>query len=195
LAPRGALFRRRVAAPRPLEEVLEAALRTGARAAQLRDKGATSRSLLEQAHRLRDLTRDWGALLFVADRFDVTLAAVRNSVLQGFLIGQFNHEPDVAPKAQKNRTDHIACGSAFPTDAKVDAGENIGVKGLAKVASAVEIPVVGIGGVTPAGAGETGARTRAAGTAVIGAMMASENPGRVVEALLAPFEDSSEGSC
>jgi thiamine-phosphate diphosphorylase len=197
---------RRLAAPRSVEEVVEAGLRAGARAVQLRDKGATPRALLEQAHRLRDLTREWEALLFVNDRFDVALASgadgihlgphdlpvavVRNAAPEGFLIGHSTDEPGVARKAQQDGADYIGCGAVFPTDTKADAGEAIGVEGLARVASSVEIPVVGIGGVTPEGARRIAAGSRAAGTAVIGAVMGAEDVGKAVRELLEPFRTS-----
>jgi thiamine monophosphate synthase len=56
----------------------------------------------------------------------------------------------------------------------------------------VAIPVVAIGGITPERAPEL-ARTRAAGVAVIGAVMAAEDPGAAVEALLHPFRVRAEG--
>ena len=193
-----------LAAPRTFEEVVAEALRGGARAIQLRDKGASARELLAQAHRLRTLTREWGALLFLNDRFDVALAAdadgvhlgpldlpvaaVRGAAPSGFLIGHSTDIPEVARKSVAHGADYIGCGAVYPTSSKADAGAEIGVSGLAQVADAVEVPVVGIGGITPAGAREIAAGSRAAGVAVIGAVMGAGDPEAAARELLAPFQ-------
>jgi len=194
---------RRLAAPRSVGEVVEEALQAGARAVQLREKRGTARSILAEAHRLRSLTHEWDALFFLNDRFDVALAsdadgvhlgpddlpvaAVRAAAAPGFLIGYSTDDPHIARKAQEDGADYIGCGAVFPTATKKDAGEIIGVDGLARVAQAVEVSVVGIGGVTPAGARDIAAKTGAAGTAVIGAVMGAAEVGEVVRELLAPF--------
>jgi thiamine-phosphate pyrophosphorylase len=51
---------------------------------------------------------------------------------------------------------------------------------------AVDVPVIGIGGVTPANVAEL-ARVGAAGAAVIGAIMKAEDVAEAVRFLLAPF--------
>src|SRR5262249_869004 len=54
--------------------VASAALDGGATVIQLRDKKASTRTLVEQGQTLRALTRERGALLIVNDRIDVALA-------------------------------------------------------------------------------------------------------------------------
>ncbi|MFC1575967.1 thiamine phosphate synthase, partial [Gemmatimonadota bacterium] len=190
-----------LAAPRPVEVVVEAALRGGARAIQLRDKAAPPRALLAQAHLLRELTRAWGGLLFINDRFDIALAAradgvhlgpgdlpvaaVRRVAPPGFLIGHSTDVPDVARAAVKEGADYIGCGAVFPTTTKRDAGTVIGVSGLARVVDSVAVPVVGIGGVTAEGAREIAEGSGAAGVAAIGAVMGARNPEEAVRELLA----------
>jgi thiamine-phosphate pyrophosphorylase len=198
-----AITDRSLAGPRSVEWVVQQALKAGVRAIQLRDKEASARSLLEQAISLRGMTREWGALLFVNDRFDVALAAeadgvhlgpydlpvgaVRASAPPGFLIGASTDEPEVAIQLEEEGADYIGCGAVFPTSTKKDAGEVIGVTGLDEVASAVTIPVVGIGGVTPGGALSIARGSGAVGVAVIGAIMTAEDPGTVAVQLMAPF--------
>lgn len=197
----------RLAAPRSVEWVVEEALRAGARAVQLREKNASSRELLKKAHALRPLTREWGALLFLNDRFDVALAAgadgvhlgpddlpvraVREVAPPGFLIGHSTDIPEVARRAAADGADYIGCGAVFPTSTKADAGNEIGVAGLARVAEAVETPVVGIGGITPGGARRIAEESGAAGVAVISAVMGAQDPGEAVRALLDPFQGRS----
>src|SRR5690606_40565999 len=74
---------RRLASPRSVLEVVEAALQAGAPAVQLRDKDATPRELYEQARALAEVTARYGALLFVNDRLDVALAAEADGVHLG----------------------------------------------------------------------------------------------------------------
>lgn len=195
---------RRMALPRRIDDVVEASLAAGARAIQLRDKDASARQLLETARTLRELTASWGALLFVNDRLDVALAAeadgvhlgpddlpvalARNAAPKGFLIGHSTDIPEVARRAVADGADYIGCGAVFSTDSKKDAGEVIGIEGLARVAGSVDVPVVGIGGVTPPRATRIAAETKAAGVAVIGAVMAASEPARAVRALLEPFQ-------
>jgi thiamine-phosphate pyrophosphorylase len=194
-----------LAAPRTIAEVVEEALSAGAPAIQLREKGASSRELMAQAERLRELTRRWNAYFFLNDRFDIALAAgadgvhlgpndppvtaIRSAAPEGFLIGHSTDDPAEAREAAAHGADYIGCGAVYPTSTKSDAGTAIGVEGLAAVARAVEIPVVGIGGITPEGAREIAAGSPAAGVAVIGAVMGASDPGEVVKALLAPFHE------
>ena len=194
---------RELAKPRSVEEVVEKSLQGGARAIQLREKSAASRILLGEARRLRDLTWKWGARLFINDRLDMALAVeadgvhlgpddlpvevVRAVAPEGFLIGASTDEPEIAKQLEAEGADYIGCGAVFPTATKKDAGEVIGIEGLARVAAAVEIPVVGIGGVTPEGAHRIAMGSDAVGVAVIGAVMAAADPGEVTRALLAPF--------
>jgi len=197
---------REMADPRSVEKLVEEVLGAGTLAIQLRDKTASSRTLLDQALRLREQTREWGALLFINDRFDVALAAeadgvhlgpddlpvetVRTVAPPGFLIGASTDEPEIARQLEAAGADYIGCGAVFPTFTKKDAGEVIGVEGLARVAAAVNIPVLGIGGVTLEGAHRIAEESSAAGVAVIGAVMAAADPASVVRQLLGLFGES-----
>lgn len=193
---------RALAAPREVLDVIEAALAAGAPAVQLRDKTADAATLFEAARALRELTHRWSALLFVNDRVDVALAvqadgahlgpddlpvaAVRARVPSGFLLGYSTDDPAEARRAADAGADYIGCGAVYATGTKTDAGAPIGLMRLDEVARSVSIPVVAIGGITPERASEV-ARTRAAGIAVVGAVMSYADPGAVVRSLLAPF--------
>jgi thiamine-phosphate pyrophosphorylase len=193
---------RALAAPRDVIEVIAAALAAGAPAIQLRDKGADAAALTEAARTLRVLTRRHGALLFVNDRVDVALAvgadgvhlgpddlpvaAVRPTVPKGFLVGYSTDDPDQARRAVAAGAEYIGCGTVYGTSTKADAGEAIGLARLDEVARSVSVPVVAIGGITPERAVDV-AGTRAAGVAVVGAVMSATDPGEAVRRLLAPF--------
>jgi len=196
---------RTLAAPRPLLDVVAAALAAGAPAIQLRDKDANGAELLAAARELRRLTHSFGALLLVNDRLDVALAAeadgvhlgpddlpvaaVRQRVPRSFLVGFSTDDPAAARRAVADGADYLGCGAVFATGSKADAGEVIGLARLDLVARAVAVPVVAIGGINPARAAEV-AGTAAAGVAVISAVMKAQDPGAAVAQLLTPFRDS-----
>ena len=193
---------RELARPRSVQAVAAQAVRAGAGAVQLRNKGDGARQLLETGKELRDITSEAGALLFVNDRLDVALAlgadgvhlgaddlpvaSARRVVPEGFLIGCSADDADVAADLVRQGADYVGCGTVYATTTKPDAGSVIGLDGLDRVARAVTVPVVGIGGITVARAGEV-AGTAASGVAVVGAVMSAPDVGEAVRALLAPW--------
>jgi len=195
----------KLARPKTVEFVVEAALRGGARAVQLREKGATAKELMIRARKLRELTRTFDALLIINNRLDVALAveadgvhlgpddlpvsAARSAAPKGFLIGYSTDVVKAAREAAVQGADYIGCGSVYPTVTKDETGDGIGVSGLARVAKAVEIPVLGIGGITIEGALEIAEGSTAAGVAVISAIMGAEDAEEAAKQLLAPFEE------
>ncbi len=197
---------RALAMPRTVVGVVASSLQGGARAIQLRNKGDSARELLAVGRELRTLTREAGALLFVNDRLDVALAleadgvhlgpedlpvgAVRRTVGSDLLVGRSADDPEVARRAVDDGADYIGCGTVYRTRTKPDAGDVVGLEGLARVSRAVSVPVVGIGGITVERAA-TVAGTGAAGIAVVGAVMSAPDPAATVRALLAPFEADS----
>lgn len=196
-----------LALPRPLLDVVEEALRAGAPTIQLRDKRSGAAELFEAAWALRELTHEAGALLFINDRLDVALAvgadgvhlgpddvpvgAVRASVPRDFLIGASTDDPGVARRLAAAGADYIGCGTVYETRTKPDAGRLIGLDGLQRVATAVAIPVIGIGGVSVELSAEV-AGTSASGIAVIGAVMSANDVGSAVSQLMAPWVGRAE---
>lgn len=188
-----------LAGSRGILTAVHGALRGGCRAVQLRDKTAGARELMEVGGHLRRLTREYGALLFVNDRMDVALAleadgvhlgpddipvaAARAVVGRDLLLGYSTDLPDEARAAASAGADYLGCGAVYPTRNKAEAGEAIGPAGLERVARAVDIPVVGIGGIGRHTAAEL-AHTGAAGIAVMGAVMSAPDPEAEVRALL-----------
>jgi thiamine-phosphate pyrophosphorylase len=197
---------RQLAAPRDLLHVVRLCLEAGAPAVQLRDKTATARELYEQAVRLRALTTEYGALLFINDRLDIALAsgadgvhlgpvdipleAARRATPDHFLIGISTDDPGTARRAEAAGADYIGCGAVFRTSTKTEVGdEKIGPEGLAAVANAVSIPVVGIGGINVENAPDLSA-TGATGIAVVGALMTAADPQAATRQLMRVFEET-----
>ncbi len=198
---------RQLASPRSILEVAEAALQAGAPAIQLRDKTATPRELYEQARALSEMAARYGALFFVNDRLDVALAANADGVHLGpgdlpihaarlaaprpFLIGASTDDPETAQRLEADGADYIGCGAVFGTSTKDVGEERIGPEGVAAVAAAVSIPVVGIGGIDGSNA-HLLRGTGAAGVAVVGAVMAAPDPGAATREILAAFGDGRD---
>jgi thiamine-phosphate pyrophosphorylase len=189
-----------LAAPRTIRDVVAAALEAGAPAIQLRDKSASAAALLDQARALVPLVRRHGARLFINDRVDIALLAqadgvhlgpddlpvraVRNVVPADFHIGFSTDDPAAAAQAVRDGATYIGCGAVFGTTTKAEAaGERIGTQRLHRVANAVTVPVVGIGGITTENVAEVAA-TGVAGVAVIGAVMSAPDPTLAVRTLL-----------
>jgi thiamine-phosphate pyrophosphorylase len=185
-------------------DIVTAALAAGAPAVQLRAKAASARELLELGRAVLPAACERRALLFVNDRLDVALAlgadgvhlgdddlplaAARRAAPHGFLIGASADDPEVARRLVNDGADYIGCGTVYATTTKPDVGEVIGLEGLDRVARAVDVPVVGIGGITVERAAEVAARTRAAGVAVVSAVMRAVDVEGTVRGLLAPWK-------
>ncbi|MDR1252438.1 MAG: thiamine phosphate synthase, partial [Treponema sp.] len=75
-----------------------------------------------------------------------------------------------ALEAQATGANYLGVGPVFPTGSKSDAGEAVGLEGLAEICGAVRIPVVGIGGVNADNAAAV-LRTGAAGIALISGIL------------------------
>ncbi|HSJ13671.1 MAG TPA: thiamine phosphate synthase [Longimicrobiales bacterium] len=193
---------RRLAAPRSVRDVVISALEAGAPMIQLRDKAATARALYEQALELVPLVHGHGAALVINDRLDVALAAgadgvhlgpddlpvtaARRIVPPSFIVGYSTDDIDRARDAARAGASYIGCGAVFGTTSKAVGDERIGTARLDEVAGAVGVPVIGIGGVNVDNVAEVAA-TRAAGVAVVGAVMAATDPAAAVARLLAAF--------
>ena len=191
-----------LAAPRSVVDVVAEALAAGAPAIQLRNHGEAARDLLRAGREIRKLTRAHDALFFVNDRLDVArsleadgihvgpwdppVAAIRGMVGPRFLIGRSADDPDVARNAVSDGASYVGCGTVYPTGTKKEAGEVIGLTGLEAVVRSVAVPVVAIGGITADRAVQVAA-TGAAGIAVVGAVMGSNDVAAAVRALMAPW--------
>ncbi|MBI5599179.1 MAG: thiamine phosphate synthase [Deltaproteobacteria bacterium] len=142
---------------------IKAALDAGCRAVALREKDMGGGELFRLAERLKVLTSDYGARLFINDRIDVALGVDADGVhlgQAGFspkdarrllgrkkLIGVSTHSVLEAIKAQKDGADFITLGPIYPTPSKAEYGRPVGLGVLKKATGRLEIPIFAIGGV------------------------------------------------
>ena len=193
---------RKSCAPRSLQSVVREACDAGVRAVQLREKDLPKKELEEYAGRLLTITRERGAKLLlnwkdaVEEAQDAFLAASLGT--DGFhypdgvpfphelrarfpklLVGISTHSQAAAVAAAAEGASFVTFGPVFSTPSKKSYGQPQGLDALARVATAVTIPVFAIGGVTPENAADCMA-AGAHGVAVVGAVMKAQDiPGVV----------------
>jgi thiamine-phosphate pyrophosphorylase len=187
---------------RDLAGVVVECLAAGLPAVQVREKDLSAIELAGLCRRLREPTRERGALLIVNDRADVALAVGADAVQRTYTslsvaemrtvaekrlrIGASVHSLDDALAAEADGADWIVFGPVYDTASKRQYGAPQGLATLERVTGAVRIPVVAIGGIVP----ERVAEVRAAGAhgvAAISALLTAGSPAvatrRFLEAL------------
>jgi len=183
---------------RPLPEVVEAAVRGGVDAVQLREKDLPAGALFELARELRRRCTRHGVRLLINDRIDVALAVgadgvhlpvdsfaagdARALVGPGRLIGVSTHSLEQAQRASAAGADFVVFGPVFATPSKRPFGPPLGLEALAQAAGAVSVPVFAIGGVTVARA-DAVCRHGAHGIAAIAAVLEATDPTAAARAL------------
>ncbi len=179
----------------------EAILAGGARFLQLRAKRAATRELVDLARTVQARAADAGAQLIANDRADVARldgaagvplgqddlppAAARAILGPAALIGHSTHTLAQAEAALRaGGIDYLAFGPIFATRSKANPDPAQGLAALAAVRRICPLPLVAIGGITSANAGDV----RAAGAdavAVISAIALTDDAAAAVCALRA----------
>jgi thiamine-phosphate pyrophosphorylase len=160
----------------------------GAKILQVRMKPGDARDVVRVAKMARRICDETGALLVVNDRVDIALAVRADAVHLGqtdlglpdaraiagerLAIGLSTHNLHQVESAVSLRPDYIAYGPIFETATKQNPDPVQGIDALrVAVDAAGTIPVVAIGGITPANARDV----YAAGAAAICAIGAVNN--------------------
>jgi thiamine-phosphate pyrophosphorylase len=81
---------------------------------------------------------------------DLPVEAARHQLGEDTTIGQSVSTVEEATAAEAAGADYLGVGAIYETNSKDDAGAAIGLDVVEAIADAVEIPLLGIGGVTPA---------------------------------------------
>jgi thiamine-phosphate pyrophosphorylase len=162
---------------------LRSAAEAGATMIQVRERLLDDRALAFFVGELVARTRDTACRVVVNDRTDIALAAgadgvhlkdrsvtaadVRRLAPPPFIVGRSVHAEQDAWEAERaGGYDYLIFGTVFPSASKPDDHPIAGVDALRRVCARVALPVVAIGGVTPARAREIAA-AGAAGAAAI----------------------------
>ena len=91
------------------------------------------------------------------------------------------HSPEAATRAEAEGADMLVLGTVFPSPSHPN-GPTIGLDGVREVCARVQIPVVGIGGITAQNAADV-IRAGASGVAVISAIFDAPGPRAAAAAL------------
>ncbi len=178
-----------LAGERGVYETVRQALNAGVRAVQLRDKEASTRSLIRQADAIREICAAAGAIFLVNDRVDVAAACKADGVHLGqddmpleearrilgpdALIGVSVRTPGEMKEAEREGAAYAAANMVFATPTKTDLPGPLGIDALPALRSAsASLPLVAIGGVHGGNAADV-IHAGADGVAVVSAIMAA----------------------
>jgi thiamine-phosphate pyrophosphorylase len=179
---------RSLAGDRSIANVLLAAANVSITAIQLREKDLPAAELLEMALRLkRELPASIS--LIINDRIDVALAAEADGVQLGagslpvaaarrisahLLVGASVHSVDEAVQAERDGANYLIVGTMFATRTHLGKVPE-GLALMRSVRAAVELPLIGIGGITAQNARSVMA-SGADGVAVISEILGAVDP-------------------
>jgi thiamine-phosphate pyrophosphorylase len=177
-------------APKSLEESVLAALKGGVTCIQLRDKQISDEDFLAQARLLKPILSAYNVPLIINDR----LHLVEQANADGLHLGQSDSDPtharqmlgddkiiglSITEKEQlehmsKEDIDYVGLYPIFATATKLDAGPALGLKRTTELVQYIDMPVVGIGGITATYAKEV-LDTGCVGVSVISAICKAED--------------------
>jgi thiamine-phosphate pyrophosphorylase len=150
-------------------QAAEAMLKGGARILQFRHKGHYSRAVFAEAEAVAGLCRRAGAQYVINDRADVALLLdagvhvgqddlpveeVRRLVGPERVVGYSTHNPEQLAAAAGLAADYVALGPVFPTHSKQNPDPVVGLDEFGRLRALCSKPLVAIGGITRARAGE-----------------------------------------
>jgi thiamine-phosphate diphosphorylase len=182
-------------ANRPFTDAILAAARENVTAVQLREKDLPASQLLDVAVQLKQ-SLPKHVRLIINDRMDVALAAEADGVQLGvgslpvaaarrisgdLLVGASVHSVDEAVQAERDGADYLIVGTMFATrthPGKVPEGLAL----MRSIRAAVELPLIGIGGITAQNAPSVMA-SGADGVAVISDILAAADPAEAARRL------------
>lgn len=176
---------------RPIEEVVEQAIKGGVTMVQLREKKASSRKFYELALSIKRILKRRNIPLIINDRLDIALACDA----EGLHIGQSDLPYPVARKLlgkdkiiglsveniqdveETNKWDvnYIGISPVFSTPTKTDTAPSLGLEGVRQIMAISKHPSVAIGGINLSNAKDI-IRAGANGIAVVSAIMSAPNP-------------------
>ena len=189
---------RGLARGRSIAWVVEAAVRGGVTAVQLREKSCSTRDFVRLGRELKSLLAAHQVPLIVNDRVDLALEIGAD----GVHIGQHDMDPrrarsllgpdaiiglsietiEQARAAASLDVDYLGVGPVFATATKTDAAPPLGLAALAEIRAITRHAIVAIGGIGLENARQT-IVSGADGVAVVSAICAAGDPERAAREL------------
>jgi len=182
---------RRLARGRPTLDIVKAAVQGGVTCVQLREKDCSTLEFIEQAFAIKNFLKARGVPLIINDRVDVALAIEADGVHLGqtdmpleiakkiigdsMIIGISAESLEDAVEAEQGGADYLGVSPIYATPTKTDTAPPLGLEGLLAIRAAVNLPLVGIGGLNrdnSAAVMENGGD----GVAVVSAIVAADDP-------------------
>ena len=187
---------------RKLADCVRQAIDGGATFVQLREKEAPFDEMVELARELQAICAEAGVPFVVDDEVEVAIAAGADGVHVGqddmacaqarealgpdAIVGVSAQTVEQALKAQADGADYLGVGALIPTPTKPDAVD-VTFDELRAICEAVDIPVVGIGGLNTETIGKLEC-SGADGAAVVSAIFAADDCRRAASDLRAVCE-------
>ena len=181
-----------------LFSVCEDVLSNGATFLQIREKDLDANAFEAEAAKLKDLCRKYHVPFVVNDSVEIALAIdadgvhvgqsdirgrdIRSLIGPDKILGISAGTVEEAIAAENAGADYIGVGAVFGTSTKKNA-RNLSVEKLRKIAYAVSIPVVAIGGIHGGNLMELSGCS-VDGVAVVSAIFGAEDPGKATARLL-----------
>jgi thiamine-phosphate pyrophosphorylase len=174
-----------------VEFVVTEACRAGVRLVQLREKELSTRAFIEQAFRIKAITRHYGATLIINDRVDVALAIDADGVHIGQddmpytlarqllgkhkIIGLSVNNPAELQASLALDVDYWGIATIFATPTKTDTGVALGLETLVQMCQQTALPTYAIGGIQLDNA-QSVRKTGVTGVAVVSAICGAASP-------------------
>ncbi len=162
----------------------------GADVVQLRAKNVDGGELLTVAKEIQKIAEEHCKYFIVDDRVDVAVLAGADGVHIGqsdipvtearrlcgnhMIIGVSVSNVEEAIKAVEGGADYLGVGPIFSTKTKSDAGDALGLDAIYDIRKAVDVPIVGIGGINRGNLLDV-IHAGADGVAVVSAIMAQKD--------------------
>jgi thiamine-phosphate pyrophosphorylase len=176
---------------RPLEDIVEEAVKGGVSMVQIREKDASSRDFFELAKLVKQILEPYKVPLIINDRLDIALAVDA----EGLHIGQSDLPYEVAREilgadkiiglsveniaqakaANSLDVDYIGLSPVFSTQTKNDIAKPLELEGVREIASFTKHPSVAIGGIDSINTADI-IKAGADGVAVVSAIISSSDP-------------------
>lgn len=176
---------------RPLDYVVDEAIKGGVTMVQLREKTCSSKEFYELAIRLKSYLRHHNIPLIINDRLDIALACdadglhigqddipypiARQILGTNKIIGLSVENVQDAIEANKFDVDYIGISPVFGTPTKTDTAQPLGLNGVREITQISKHPSVGIGGINMSNAQDI-IRAGADGISVVSAIMSANEP-------------------
>lgn len=179
-------------------EIAKLAIAGGADTIQFRQKSGSTKEMIEEARKIKQVCKEAEVSFIVNDRIDVAIASEADGVHLGQddfpismarrllgpdkIIGGSASDKDEAMDCFSQGADYVGFGPVYVTTSKDDAGPVSGISLLKEVVNTIRLPIIAIGGISVENVPGV-MKAGAAGIAVISAVCCKEDPTGATRAL------------